>query len=302
MRIGLRVDVDTLTGTRDGVPRLLALLARHGIHGTFFFTAGPDNMGRHLWRLLRPRFLVKMLRTRAASLYGWDILLRGTFVPGPRITTRHGDVLRATAAAGHEIGVHAWDHHRWQMKVETMGRAALREEMERAFREIERCSGVAPACSAVPGWRCTADTLLEKESFPFTYNSDCRGTSIFRPVVCDRVLPQIQIPVTLPTYDEVVGGNGITAANYNDHLLSLLKPEGLNVLCIHAEVEGGVCLPLFEDFLVRARACGAVFMPLRELLPAMPPPAGRIEPRAFPGREGWLAVQEPAVARDGVPG
>jgi len=31
VRIGLKVDVDTLRGTREGVPRLAALLKKHGV-------------------------------------------------------------------------------------------------------------------------------------------------------------------------------------------------------------------------------------------------------------------------------
>jgi len=294
--LGLRVDVDTYRGTRDGVPRLLETLAAHDVTATFFFTLGPDNMGRHLWRLLKPRFLAKMLRSRAASLYGWDIVLAGTLWPGRRIGAALGAVLRATEKAGHEVGLHAWDHHRWQVAAPRMSLAALQGEIARGVEAFGDALGRRPDCSAAAGWIANERVLEAKETFGFRYNSDCRGRSVFRPVAGgQRLAPQI--PTTLPAYDEVIGRDGVTHENYNRRLIERLTPDALNVLTIHAEVEGIVCAGLFAAFLSDCKARGIRPMPLARFLDdgaAFAPDAVAQAPLA--GREGNVCWQQSALA------
>jgi len=291
MMLGLRVDVDTLNGTREGVPTLCRLFRRHGIQASFFFSVGPDNMGRHIWRLLRPTFLFKMIRTRAASLYGWDILLRGTFWPGPEIGVKAAPMIRAAYKDGHEIGLHAWDHHAWQSHIATMSHHAIRNALQRGYDRLSDITGKSPTCSAVPAWKCTPAVLEEKDRYPFDFNSDCRGQSLFSPVVNGRTLPQPQIPVTLPTYDEVIGQHGVSDRTFNQHMLTLIRPDRLNVLTIHAEVEGGICRSMFSDFLESALARGISLVPLSAFLKTEPIGRGSLEQAEVIGREGWVSCQ-----------
>ena len=296
LTVGLRVDVDTYRGTRDGVPELLRLLAEQRITASFFFSVGPDNMGRHLWRLLKPAFLLKMLRSNAASLYGWDILLRGTFWPGPLIGKHCADVIRKTDETGHEVGLHAWDHHRWQAQVERMSAQQIRREIEKGMSELTRILGRPVTCSAAAGWKCTEAVLTQKQDFGFSYNSDCRGRSLFIPVIQGKKHTP-QVPVTLSTYDEIIGRDGIEDKNYNEHLLGLIRPDQLNVLTIHAEVEGISRAQLFARFLQMARARNIHFVPLGQLLPSADEiPAGTIENGHIKGREGTLCIQSAGAA------
>lgn len=299
MSIGLRIDVDTFRGTRDGVPRLLATLQRHRVRGTWYWTLGPDNMGRHVRRMLRPAFAVKMLRSGAPSLYGWDIILRGTLWPGPVILRRLADTIGMPHREGHESGVHAWDHHRWQVGVDTLPDAALDAELSRATDALGSVLGEVPHTAAAPGWRFSERLLGLPASRGFRYRSDCRGDcSPFQPRMPAAAmhLHQPQVPVDLPTYDEGVGRGAGADAAWNERLLALIADGRPHVLTIHAESEGGSKAALFEDFLARAIAMGHAFEPLGEWLArhsADPLPLGTLASGRVPGRDGWLCVRAP---------
>ena len=262
--IALKVDVDTYVGTRDGVPQLLAIMERFNVKATFYFSLGPDNSGKAIRRIFtRKGFLKKMLRTKAPSMYGIRTLLYGTLLPPPQIGASFPEVLRRTAAQGHEVGIHCWDHVKWHDYLPWLPKQSAALELGKASALFESIFGRRATTTAAPGWTVTPASLEIQDAMGLEYSSDSRGSAPFYPVMGGRRFNTLQIPSTWPTMDELLGENGITPATINDHYLSLLRP-GLNVHTIHAELEGMSMAPVFTDLLERLQARNVRFITLGE--------------------------------------
>ncbi len=297
--ISLRVDVDTLEGSVKGIPALLRMLDRHRMQAGFYFSMGPDNSGKALRRVFRRGFLAKMRRTGAGRLYGLKTMLYGTLLPAPLIHPRAAAEMRAAQEAGHEIGLHAWDHVQYHDLLDHKSRAWLEDWFARAHEAFAGVFGRPARAAVSPAWRCNGATLGIQESYGLDYAGDCRGSSPFFPVVEGRRLNTLQIPTTLPTLDELLGLEGRSPQQVNDEVLGLIREEGLNVYALHTEVEGGALAATFDAFLgglvdrgVRVRT-HADWLP--ELL-AQGPPAKPVVRREIPGRAGWVSFEGDPVA------
>jgi peptidoglycan/xylan/chitin deacetylase (PgdA/CDA1 family) len=297
MRIALKVDVDTLRGTLEGVPALLRLFDRYGVRATFLFSLGPDHTGRALRRVFRPGFLRKVRRTSVASHYGIRTLLYGTLLPGPHIGRRTASTMRAVAAAGHEVGVHCYDHVRWQDYVADQGAEWTRNEMERAVDAFQAVFDRPPQVHGAAGWQMNPHALTLEQELGFRYASDCRGSGPFLPVWGGVSADCPQLPTTLPTLDELIGEQGITEANVHDTVYRRSQqdlPQG-HVYTLHAELEGMRLLPTMERLLQMWRSAGVEPACLEDLFLALD---GESLPRCevawgqVPGRSGTLLLQQ----------
>src|ERR1700712_5519781 len=142
IRLALKVDVDTDRGTREGVPNLVEDCQKAGATASFLFSLGPDQTGRAITRVLRPGFFQKVSRTSVVSIYGVRTLLNGTLLPAPHIGRRNAGTMRQVRDAGFEVGIHAYNHYRWQDYVQTMSLEKGRGEFIAARAEFLRIFGV----------------------------------------------------------------------------------------------------------------------------------------------------------------
>ena len=299
MKLGLKIDVDTLRGTRDGVPQLIELLRARGAGATFLFSLGPDHTGRAMRRVFRRGFVGKVARTSVLEHYGLATLLYGTLLPGPDIGRRAAAQMLAAGDEGFQTGVHCWDHVRWQDGVAAADEAWTVRELERACARYRELFDARPRVHGAAGWQTNAHALRYLDALGFTVASDTRGQAPFRPHMGGQTFACPQWPTTLPTLDEIVGVDGRTPGDAVRDVLALTAaPRADHVFTAHAELEGGKMLRDFGALLKGWREQGYEVVALGALAAgrdAAALPVHEIVYGPVPGRSGALALQGPAA-------
>jgi peptidoglycan/xylan/chitin deacetylase (PgdA/CDA1 family) len=256
----LRVDVCTYRGLRDGVPGVLDVLRRAKARATFYVTFGPDASGLALLKLLNPKFALKMLRTKAASTYGWATAFYGTLLPSPLVGAGLPETVKRIRGDGHEIGVHGWDHRRWQDKLAKYAPEKLRDEFSKMIEAYRSILGAPPASFAAPAWLLTRDLFDLEQQAGLSFGSDTRGSVPFLPVFEGREGAVPQLPVSLATLDECLGR--VSPEEFvEESLREAAKQPDYACFTAHAESEGVGYKAVLESFLAKL---GRPVVPLGE--------------------------------------
>ena len=282
--LGLKIDVDTYWGMKNGVPSVLQTLKEFNLKGTFFLSIGPDNSGRAALQLIRnPLFLKKMMRTNAAALYGWRTALYGTVLPAPMIALSFPKIVNQIIAEGHEVQFHAWDHRRWQDELFRKSEDWIRDWFAKGIAGFEKITENKPTAFGAPSWLIDDRVLEIIKEYKFDYVSCTRAKAPF----IHESINILEIPSDLPCFEEIDTPQGISI------IMDLIKDGVIHVLPVHAEVEGGIFQNQFRKLLKKALSQNIEIVPLKAIkdkLDIKTLPVRKYKMELLPGRHSACAV------------
>jgi undecaprenyl phosphate-alpha-L-ara4FN deformylase len=297
--IGIKVDVDSHVGMRQGGPVLLSLFKKYGVKASFFVPMGKDDTGWTIKRVFtRKGFLKTQGRIGVLDTWGVKTLAYGTLLPGPQIARRNVDLLRAIVKDGHEAGIHGLNHVYWHDHIKHLNKEKTDRILGKAVNTYREILGTAPLSFAAPGWMINSHALSFLDAHGFVYASDTRGSGPFFPVIKGIHFKTLQIPTTLPTLDETVGIAGTDSNSLSEYYFSLLK-KGVNILTVHTQLEGNKWTDFLELFIQRTLAEGYSYRRLIDVAqqfrntpdtPSCEVSYGRID-----GRSGEVTLQGPLL-------
>lgn len=237
----------------------------------------------------------KVRRTSVVRHYGVKTLLYGTLLPGPHIGRRCRSIMQRIGERGFEVGVHTYDHVKWQDNVAGADEPWTQRELRLARDQFAEVFGRYPHVHGAAGWQVNRFVPELEKQLGFEYASDSRGFGPFLPVAQGKAIEVPQLPTTLPTLDELVGRPDLAGEDPIEHLQRLTAGSDRDhVYTLHAELEGGLYAQAFERLLRAWRSQGAQLVDLASYAATLDfksLPRHAMEEGSVAGRSGTLASQ-----------
>ena len=169
--------------------------------------------------------------------------------------------------------------------------------MQRARDAFVDALGTEPETTGAAGWQLNKYVLPLQTELGYSYASDVRGQSPFLPTMEGVEGECVQLPTTLPTLDELIGVDDVTADNVHETVIAAAREPSAtgHVYTLHAELEGMKLLPVMDRLLASWQAEGVSIGTMGDLngsLDRSSLPRREITWGEVPGRSGILAVEQ----------
>jgi undecaprenyl phosphate-alpha-L-ara4FN deformylase len=233
---GLRIDIDCVRDA-EMLPVLLDMLNGHGIKATFFVSTGPDNIARNIKNCLNP---LNLIRKKAFKRYGLTIFNGLIF----KRQVQESKTLDLILDAGHELGLHGYDHYNWMKDLDSKSREEISALISRGCELFEQALGFYPKSFASPGFTVNSSFLSVLDDFGFRYSSDFIAEQAFYPEIGGKVCRTLQIPVSMRSFGEL-NYDGLSNNQILKVVMDRLSRSSPFVLYCHPSYE-----PVFKPALL----------------------------------------------------
>ena len=280
MRIALKVEVPSLKGTDQGFSNLLALFQEHKIRGSFFFSMAESSVGDSTFKRAWSKTMELVAKSSQSENQSETV----------------SNAMLSAIEAGQEIGLCAYDCIEWNNKAAHADADWTRHQLALASEAFEKIAGHAPRMFAAANSQINPHLLKLEEKQGFLFASDTRGKYPFYPVLQNVRSGCPQIPVTLPTIDEMLLEDGVTVENVHEYLYAESRrvlPAG-HVFMFRTDPESLEYLPIVEKLLVMWKGQEGMIRPLGELFKELELetlPTHQVGWEEVPGTGRYLATQ-----------
>jgi len=161
--------------------------------------------------------------------------------------------MRAIDQAGHETGIHTWDHVAWQDAVRNRDPQWTQTQMQKSWDRFVEIFGHPPITYGAAGWQMNEAAFEQLDQWGIRYSSDGRSEPNLMPyrlALPSGKAKHVQYPTTLPTFDELIGVDGACELEAVKKILAITQSNPNDqVFTLHAELEGQKLLSAFEALI-----------------------------------------------------
>lgn len=230
MVFALRIDLESMKGIKNGLPKILKLLEKFNFKASFYLTMGGEP---NISELLRYRGKLKSAGERKIKIFSKKELVRMAILPKDFVKENR-KILRRIIMEEHEAGIHGWKHRIW-----TRGkRVNVNKQVNLAIKRYERFFGKKPISFAAPAFRTNKNVMKILADKGIRVVSDLSGEKPFR--IEDTNI--VNVPITIKGENKTPIIEYLVAKGYSDeeileYLKGQIKKNKLCVMYIHGLYE-----------------------------------------------------------------